>query len=516
MSVRIAAIDIGSNSIRCIIVEADRFGSFRVLDDEKSTVRLGQDLTRDGNISSEAIQRAVDTIDYIQKLIISMRVAVVEAIATSAIRLAGNGERLIELLNGRLGHAIRVISGQEEAALAALSAQRHFEMDQNRYAVFDIGGGSLEITLLHAGVIEAAHSFDLGAVFMTDRFLSQEIITQQEIKRLQSFVKHTIKKQLAAPSSVQAVIGSGGTVTALGYLASQLRGGADYTSIHGTEVLRSEIIHVLSMLSRKTVRERRQLQGLSSDRADIIVAGVAVVDAMMSVLKANRLFVNGGGVREGLILRAMENQGLIPHIRMSRSWRESVINFAKTCQSDMAHSEQVASIALVLFDALKETINLSERDRTILEAAALLHDVGYFIAYSSHHKHSYHLIRHADLFGFAPDEREMVAQVARYHRKSLPKVKHEGYGALSESVRYRVDSLGGMLRVADGLDRGRCSAVTDIQCCILNNSVQIQAYGSTDLSLEIRGGLLKKDLLERTVQMSVVITAGYGSLATDS
>lgn len=505
MGIRIAAIDIGSNSIRCIIVEAEATGTFRILDDEKSTVRLGQDLTRDGNISALAIQRAVEAVDYIHKLIISMRVDVVEAIATSAIRLAGNGERLIELLNGRLGYPIRVISGQEEATLAAISAQRHFDMDQSRYAVFDIGGGSLEVTLMHAGVIEASHSFDLGAVFMTERFLGQDTVTTAELKRLQSFVKKTIRDQLVTPHTIQTVIGSGGTVTALGYLTSSAKTGGGYTSVHGTEVLRSEIIHLLSMLARKTDRERRQIQGLSSERAEIIVAGVAVVDALMGVLKANRLLVNGGGVREGLILRAMVDQKLVPAAQAPRSWKESVLSFAKTCQSDLAHAQQVSSIALVLFDALKEQLQLSDRDRVLLEAAALLHDVGYFIAYDSHHKHSYHLIRHANFFGFGPDERELIAQTARYHRKSLPKLKHSGFAALSDENRHRVEALGGILRVADGLDRGRCSSVTDIRCEVFKTSVQIQVSGTVDLSLEVRGGLLKKDLLERVLQASIVI-----------
>lgn len=505
-TVRIAALDIGSNSIRCIIVEADETGAFRILDDEKSTVRLGQDLNRDGNIAPEAIERAVEAIDFIQKLIQSMRVDVVEAIATSAIRRAGNGDRMIELLSGRLGHTIKVISGLEEAALAVLSAQRHFDMDQNRYAVFDIGGGSLEITIVNGGVVESSHSFDLGAVFMTEQFVTEDPVSPTSLKRLQSYVKEQLKNELPSPHAVQTVIGSGGTVTALGYLAVHARGAA-FASLHGSEILRSEVIHVLSMLGRKNVRERRQLPGLSSDRADIIIAGVAVIDAMMLVLKANRLFVNGGGVREGLILRAMERHGLLPMSSPPRSWRESVRSFAVACQSDLGHAEHVAGIALTLFDTLKNPLKLSARDRVLLEAAALLHDVGYFIAYSSHHKHSYHLVRHAELFGFSPEERELVAQVARYHRKSLPKLKHQSYASLTDADKCRVDALGGILRVADGLDRGRCSSVRKVRCKLATQEVRIDVSGAADLSLEIRGGLLKKDLLERTIGVSVLITA---------
>jgi exopolyphosphatase/guanosine-5'-triphosphate,3'-diphosphate pyrophosphatase len=277
-----------------------------------------------------------------------------------------------------------------------------------------------------------------------------------------------------------------------------------YASIHGYEVLRSEVVHLLAMLTRKTLPERRLVPGLNADRADIIVAGVAVVEELMIFFGANQLLVNERGIREGLIIRAMEKHELLPVVSTPRTWRGTVLNFVRSCHVDEPHSLHVAQLSLTLYDALAARFQLKKSDRKLLEAAAILHDVGYFIAYSSHHKHSYHLIRHAELFGFTPRERELIAQIARYHRKSLPKRKHETFQALNEEDQQRVRRLGGMLRLADGLDRSRSSLVQSIACELCGAAVTLRLSGSEDMSLEIFGANAKKDLFEKAFGLQVV------------
>jgi len=281
--------------------------------------------------------------------------------------------------------------------------------------------------------------------------------------------------------------------------------GKSYASIHGYEVLRSEIVHLLAMLSRKSLPERRMVPGLNADRADIIVAGIAVVEEVMRFFGANQLLVNERGIREGLIIKAMEKHGLIPAVPAPRTWRESALDFVKSCHVDEPHSLHVARLALSLFDGLAAPFNLKKSDRKLLEAAALLHDVGYFIAYSSHHKHSYHLIRHAELFGFSPRERELIAQIARYHRKSLPKRKHETFQALGEADRQRVERLGGVLRLADGLDRRRSSTVQKVSCAFGGTLFTVRLKGSEDMSVEIFGATAKKDLFEKAFGVRLVL-----------
>jgi len=402
---RLAAIDIGTNSIRWIVVEADHTGGYKILDDEKSTVRLGEELSRTGAISAQASERAAEAVGRFRKLIAGLKVSAVEAIATSAIRRASNGQGLLEILSAELGHEIRVISGVEEAELAMLSAQRHFDMEYKRYAVFDIGGGSLEITTALGSHIEECFSLDLGAVVMTEQFLAHDPPRPADLELLQRHVRSTLKKQVnRSKVQLQTLIGSGGTTTAIGSMVMSAVG-KSYASIHGYEVLRSEVVHMLAMLIRKSLAERRMVPGLNADRTDIIVAGVAVVEELMRFFGANQLLVNERGIREGLIIRAMEKHGLIPVASAPRSWRDAALDFVRSCHIDEPHALHVARLALSLFDGLAAPFNLKKSDRKLLEAAAILHDVGYFIAYSSHHKHSYHLIRHAELFGFTPRER---------------------------------------------------------------------------------------------------------------
>jgi exopolyphosphatase/guanosine-5'-triphosphate,3'-diphosphate pyrophosphatase len=506
-SQRLAAMDIGTNSIRCIVVEADHKGGYRVLDDEKSTVRLGEQLAKTGSISPHASARALEAVGRFRKLIAGLKVDAIEAIATSAMRRAGNGQELLDALSGEFGHEIRVISGLEEAELAMISAQRHFDMEYKRYAVFDIGGGSLEITTALGNHIEQCYSLDLGAVVMTDQFLKSDPAGKGELEKLQQHVRSSLKKQVNRSNvQLQTLIGSGGTVSALGCMAMNTRG-KSYSSVHGYDVLRSEIVHLLAMLTRKDLKERRMVPGLNADRADIIVAGVAVVEELMRFFGANQLLVNERGIREGLIIRAMEKHGLMPAASSPRTWRESALDFVRSCHVDEPHSLHVSSLALSMFDALAVPFNLKKSDRKLLEAAAILHDVGYFIAYSSHHKHSYHLIRHAELFGFTPRERELIAQIARYHRKSMPKRKHETFQALQSDDRQRVERLGGILRLADGLDRRRSSIVQSLVCEFRGTSFRMNLSGSEDMSVEIFGGTAKKDLFEKAFGMDVTFVA---------
>jgi exopolyphosphatase/guanosine-5'-triphosphate,3'-diphosphate pyrophosphatase len=260
------------------------------------------------------------------------------------------------------------------------------------------------------------------------------------------------------------------------------------------------------MLQRRDFKGRCDVPGLSPDRADIIVAGVGVVDTLMELFSANTLLVNTHGIREGIILEAIKRRGLAPESPAPRSWRESVISFGQSCQMDDVHSGQVATLSLTLFDQLSESFDLKKRERVILETAALLHDIGYYISYHSHHKHSCHLIRHADLFGITPREREMAAVIARYHRKSLPKRKHDEFQRLTVKEQQTVSRLAGILRLADGLDRRRCSAVTGLQSTREGNLVHLALSGSEDLAVELFGGSAKKDLFEKAFGVQVIFS----------
>ena len=300
------------------------------------------------------------------------------------------------------------------------------------------------------------------------------------------------------------MIGSGGTITAIAAMVLAGRNEV-FGSAHGYEVLRSDVVHLQAMLQRKNLAELRSVPGLSPDRADIIVAGVTVIDELLEFCQGNLLKVNERGIREGLILRGLRKHGMIAAEGSPRSWRESILGFAESCHCDKNHALQVARLSMEIFKALARPYTLGEKEGRILEAAAILHDVGYFINYSSHHKHSYHLIRHADLFGFTPRERELIATVARYHRKSLPKKKHEEFMRLSLADRKLVARLGGILRLADGLDRSRTGMVAIAEPVFSPTSLLLRLQGSGDLSVEIYGATYKSDLFREAFGLKLVL-----------
>jgi exopolyphosphatase / guanosine-5'-triphosphate,3'-diphosphate pyrophosphatase len=501
---RLAAIDIGTNSIRSIIVEIESSGKFRVLDDEKASVRLGEGLNRTGILSGEACGRAMEALLRQKKIIDGYGVRTIEAVATSAVRKAANGKEFVAAVKKQTGIAIAVIDGEEEAELAALSAFNNFDMEGARHLLVDIGGGSLELVTTVGRHVEEIYSLDLGAVYLSETFLKGEATGAEAHSRLRRHIRKTLKESFPdGRPQVNVVIGSGGTITSMAAMiqASRKEG---YGSTHGYEILRSDVVHMLAMLQRKSLKELRSIPGLNPDRADIIVAGVMVIDELLDFCQTNLLMVNERGIREGLILRGLRKHGMLP-ADTPRSWRESALGFAESCHFDRNHGLQVARLSLEIFNALARRYKLGERERRMLEAAAILHDVGYFINYSSHHKHSYHLIRHADLFGFTPRERELIANIARYHRKALPKKKHDQFMRLSAADRRTVSRLAGILRLADGLDRSRTGMVTITEPIFTPSRLILRLEGNGDLSVEIYGAGYKSDLFCEAFGLKLVL-----------
>jgi exopolyphosphatase/guanosine-5'-triphosphate,3'-diphosphate pyrophosphatase len=209
-------------------------------------------------------------------------------------------------------------------------------------------------------------------------------------------------------------------------------------------------------------------------------------------------------------LTALRKHGFLEEAPEARDWRTAAAAFARSCHVDLRHAEHVRGLALTLFEALATPFGLGGRARDLLEAAALLHDVGYFISYAKHHKHSYHLVRHADLRGFSPREKEIIANVARYHRKALPKQKHDGFGQLGEEDRTLVRRLGGLLRLADGLDRRRVGQVQTLRCTLGGAAFHVGLEGKGDVSVELFGGREKGDLFELAFRRRLVLGAEGG------
>lgn len=465
---RLAAIDVGTNSLRLIVVEVVGDGGYRILDDEKELARLGQGLNATGRLSGEAMQRAALAISRMHGIAKGYGVAETRAIATCAVREASNGAEFVRLVERDAGLSLEVVTSDDEARLAYRSAAHAFDLASCRAAVVDIGGGSTEIVLASGGVIERMWSLPLGAVRLTEAFPGIEgPSSDAAFDAMMRHIRRTMKQALVdLPFVPQVFIGTGGTFTTLGSIDAYRESGASGGgmlpfNLRGYELQRSVVRHTLERLRKLTPRERLRVPGLSPDRADIIVAGTAIVDASLKRLGVNTLRVHDRGIRDGLILTMIDRR--LPArsrraIKPLDRW-EAVRRFAQACRYEEHHADHVAALACQIYDQLcKQVPGFADscagtEGRDLLTAAALLHDVGYFINYSKHHKHSYHLIIHSELAGFTHRQVEIIANIARYHRRSTPKRRHPNFAKLAPEDRRIIRVLSSILRLSVGLDR---------------------------------------------------------------
>lgn len=511
---RIAAIDIGSNSVRQIVADVSADGAIQVVDEMKAAPRLASGLVDTGALQDEAITRAVEAIGRMATLARQLGAERLEAVATSAVRDATNGDEFLQRVHRETGLFVRVLDGEEEARLSFRSALAHFELGAGRAVVVDIGGGSLELVLSVDGVIERLASLPLGAVRLTERFLRDGGTRPKLLRALRREVRATLRPHLPVRDwRGAAMIGSGGTFTNLAGLYLTRQGIFTARSVHAARVPRGDVEHLLEMLHAMSPDERRTVEGLNPDRADIIVAGLAVVAEVMGRLEAREVQVSRYGIREGLLLEAARVRPVVADPGEAR--RRSVREFAERCHYEAPHARTVQRLALRLFDSLGARLGATAAEREMLADAALLHDVGYHISYDRHHKHSYHLIVHAELLGVAPAEQVVIANVARYHRGAPPKRKHGNFGPLDRGLRRRVRRLAAILRIADGLDRGHTGAVKTLRIRWLKRAIRITPIPSdarASLRLECWGAHRKSALLAKIARTPVEIVTPDGTV----
>ncbi len=514
---RIAAIDIGSNSIRQIIADVSPSGGIRVIDEMKAAPRLQTGLVETGELGEEPMRLALEALGRMAALAKQIGCKRVEAVATSAVRGATNGTAFLRQIREQTGLRVRVLDGEEEARLAFRSALAHFDLGRGRAIVMDIGGGSLEFAMAAEGIVERFVSLPFGAVRLTEQFL-RDRPTAKGVRKLRKAVREELRQAIPVRDWRGAeVIGSGGTFTNLAGMFLTRQGVGVVHSVHGTRMPWHEIEHLLEMLQELTPEERLGVPGLNAGRADIIVAGLAVAAEMCARIEPRSFVASAYGIREGLLLEVARVTPVVSDPGEARE--RSVREFAERCHHEEPHARQVQRLALQLFDAIGVRLGCAGADRTVLSDAALLHDVGYHINYQQHHKHSFHLIQHADFLGMTPDEQTMVAHVARYHRGSAPdRGKHVTFGRLARATRERIQRLSAILRVADGFDRGHSAAVIQLKVRWMERALRITAHPdprTKSMRLELWGANRKKALLEEMAGTPVEIVAPDGSVVND-
>jgi exopolyphosphatase/guanosine-5'-triphosphate,3'-diphosphate pyrophosphatase len=449
---RLAAIDVGSNSIRLVVAEAQPGGRYRVLDEERESTRLAASLASAGRLDEASMTASLEALRRFKSIAAGMGVETIRAIATCAVREASNGLEFCRRVRQEIDLPIEIIDSDQEARLAFESVRRRFDLAGRNTLLADIGGGSTEIVLASGDLIEAIYATKLGAVRLAEKHNQPGAWSQEDVIRMMRAIDRELRKTTEKPAvAIHQLIGSGGTFTNLASIIMASRGLARLPAA-GARVSRADVRHLVDRLAKMTPKQRREVPGLNPDRVDIIVPGLGVIDSIMRRFRVNTLQVHAYGVRDGLLL------GMIDRLQgaagaSSPSADDQVDRFAEACGVDMNHARQVARLAGEIYDGLRQFYELPPADRRLLEAAARMQDVGYLISYEGHHKHSYHLILHSRLEAFRPEELEIVANVARYHRGSPPKKKHENFQGLSTGDRLRVRQMAAVLRLAGGLDR---------------------------------------------------------------
>jgi len=511
----LGAIDVGTNSIHLVVVEMDpRFGTSRTVLKAREMVRLGGGaaLLR-GHLSKKAIQRGIAAIS---KFAIAARAAGagdVRAVATSAVREASNRDEFLAAVRASSGVSIEVLDEAEEARLIHLGVTRGYPLGERVACIFDVGGGSTEFIIGDAQRPFFLHSVKLGSLRLYDQFLVDQQASALGYRAMERHIREVLTPAAAQLRNFRfdVLLGTSGTVMGLAGIDAATSGKVAQRA-HGY-VLRLERLRELQRtMVKMTAEERRKMPGMNPRRADIIVAGNALVIMLLELLKRDEVIVCERALREGLVVDYLEhNLAVARRLDDQQAKRfDAVHELAGRFCDGAVHENHVAALALQLFDGLSDLHGFEPAERDILFAAALLHDVGRSIASSAHHKHSAYIVRNAGLPGWRADEIALIGDLVRYHRKALPKPTHPEWIAASPEVRRRILGLGALLRLADALDRRHLGVVTSVEPKVEPGGVRLRIAAQQDVAPEMEALEVKADLFARAFSLPIIAEVREG------
>lgn len=472
---KLAAIDIGTNSIHMVIARIHpTLPAFTIISREKDTVRLGDRDLKTKCLTPEAMQRALAALRRCQDLALSFNVKQVVAVATSAIREAPNGQDFLRQIESELGLEVNLISGQEEARRIYLGVLSCMDFQNQPHIIIDIGGGSTELILADSDKPRFLSSTKIGAVRLTQDFVKSDPLSSHEFFYLQAYVRGMLERPIdelraqLKPSECPRLVGTSGTIKTLATIDAIAKSGNEPNPLQGYKLSLFDLETLVQRLASLTYEERGKIPGMDAKRSEIIVAGAIVLWETMKMLGLDAIQICERSLREGVIVDWMLTHGLIEdRLRYQSEVRErSVIKIARKYRVNLDYGDRVANFALSFFDQTQGYLHhWGPTERELLWAAALLHNCGMYVSHSAHHKHSYYLIRNAELLGFSELELELMANIARYHRKSKPKKKHPNFSTLpSKHYRLLVSQISAILRLAVALDRRQIGAIQQVKC----------------------------------------------------
>lgn len=509
---KFAAIDIGSNSIKLVVVDAAASDSFAVLAREREVVRLGHETLLKGHLSRPAIIRATDCIKRFRSIAEARGAEKIVATATASVREANNASNFIRAVEQKTGIRVEVLSGVEEARLIGLAASQGCSTKGATTMNIDIGGGSTEISLFRDGVPQKLLSIKLGAVSLTERFIKSDPASSRELKELRAEIRSALERPARELKefSWQDTTGTSGTILSLGASLREKTAQPNQAAQPAAASINlQQLSHLNATLATMTADERRKEASLSPQRAEIVVAGGEILEGVMRALGIRVVRTCDWALREGVIidnLREWEDQSRPPMPDIVNPKLRSVHAVGKRFGYEEQHSHQVARLSESIFDGLAPSFRMNRHQRLMLSAAALLHDVGYHIAHESHHKHSFYLIENSELTGFSEAERAVIANIARYHKGSQPKEHHSQYVALNPIDRETVRRLSGILRVADALDRRHDSRVHEVECKRVRSVVHLLVSSNQECEHELEEAERRLSLLAEAFECPVKLS----------
>jgi exopolyphosphatase/guanosine-5'-triphosphate,3'-diphosphate pyrophosphatase len=498
----VAAVDVGSNAMRFLAAEFRGATDYTTLAEQRMPVRLGHDVFLTGKLPPQAVEAAVQAMKGFRRQMETLGIDHYRAVATSATREARNGDELVQRVRDEAGLELEVITGSEEARLVYEAVRASVPFDDHKWILVDLGGGSVEVSLVDSGGILWSESHVMGSV----RLLEELSVSGDEPGRFQRLLREyaaTLQIPVIAQQwNPRGVIATGGNIEALAKLAggSARRGKLTRLSL-------ADLRGLIEMLSRLSYRQRVDELGLREDRADVILPASMVYERVVTVSGAEEVFVPGVGLKDGVLVDLVDD--LVTHQahedRKDRHAVAGAVSLGRRYMFDEVHALHVARLAGSLFDQLRKVHKLEDSDRRILLAGAVLHDIGVYVGYKKHHKHSLYLVSQSEIPEFTPREIEIIGNLARYHRKGVPADHHDHFTRLSDEDRDRVARLSSILRVADALDREHIQAVSEVRVRIQKDRCVLELEGTGDLLLERWALRRKMNLFEDTFELKVEI-----------
>ena len=467
----LAAIDVGTNAVRLELARPDTDGSLETLHQERDPIRPGEGVFATGTMPEETAERLLSTLRRYAALCRRHK-AHVRAVATSALREARNSSDIVRRVREEAGLNLEVVSGKEEARLICLGVL-HRKPPGTRSLLIDIGGGSTEIATAVGEKPDNLWSLALGSVRLTEVFDASGTVTAKQLRLMRSFVYEALRKTLPEKLSnvPRIALGSSGTISAVvSFAASESSGNATVRQL-------TQTVDTLAEMPPERRRKR-----FDPRRADIIVSGAVILEAVARHLGVESVSAVNRGLRDGILVDLLYRQDTE---REDHGLADAAIAMGQRFFFDEKHARQVARLSLSLFDGLAALHQLPLSVRPHLEVAALLHDIGHAVSYERHHKHTYYLIRHADLPGLADRERELVARIARYHRRSPPDTAHSGMDGLNPTEARTVRKLATLLRVANSLDLSHHQPIKEFKVTNGREGVALHLHTRQPVDLEL-------------------------------